>query len=230
MRLAVFQHVPFEGPAAIADWASSHGHELVRVPLYETEHLPSLVRFDGLIVMGGPMSVQDQSRYPWLGHEIDAIRSEVESGRRVLGICLGAQLLAHVLGADVYPGPFKEIGWYPIKRAPEAAQDPMGEVFPEEATVFHWHGDTFDLPQGATRLASSAGVENQVFVRGKVLGLQCHLEATEESVSSLVHHCVDEIGDGPYEGRPEDMIEASVGHATTLRPILRAVLNRWASL
>ena len=128
-------------------------------------------------------------------------QSGIDAGKSVLGICLGAQLIADVLDARVYPGPQKEIGWFPIRRA-EGAPD----IIPEKLTVFHWHGDTFEIPAGATRIASSAACINQGFVyNDRVVALQFHLETTPESMEALIENCANELTDAPFIQTAEQM-------------------------
>ena len=180
MQLAILQHMSHEGPAALLDWADARGHRAAIWPLYDSQSLPATGQFDGLIVLGGGMSVHDDDIHPWLEPERQLIRDALAAARPVLGICLGAQQLAHALGARVFPNDEREVGFWPIRR--------VGDVLPLPATMpaCHWHGDTFELPEGAVLLASSAGCRNQVFVTGDGLGLglQCHLEATAGWVDS----------------------------------------------
>lgn len=194
MHLHYLQHVPFEGPGFIEEWAVAGGVQLTRTRLYAGEHPPSLASFDGLVIMGGPMGIHDHEGHPWLPAEKAFIAEAIEAGRTVIGICLGAQLIAEVLGAKVYPGPNKEIGWFPLRRAPEAP-----EWMPDKLTAFHWHGDTFDLPEEATLLASSDACHNQGFIyRDRVVGLQFHLESTHQSIEALIGNCGEELVDAPY--------------------------------
>jgi GMP synthase-like glutamine amidotransferase len=223
MRLAVLQHVSFEGPAAIADWAISRGTPVSIVRLYEGEALPELSAFDMLAVMGGPMSVNDEAQYSWLGPELTLLRDAIGAGKAVLGVCLGAQLLAKTLGAKVYPARQKEIGWFPIERT--GAQHALFDGIPASFTALHWHGETFDFPDGAIRLAQTAAVPNQAFAAGsRVLGLQFHMEATPESIKDLLEHAGDEIGNGPFEQAP-GAIRTGTGHCESLRPLLVRMLG-----
>jgi GMP synthase (glutamine-hydrolysing) len=193
MKLHYLQHVPFEGLGMIKDWANARNAELSRTRLFADEKLPAVDTFDWLVVMGGPMGIHDHGGHPWLVAEKEFIKQAINAGKTVLGICLGAQLIADVLGAKVYAGPQKEIGWFPIQRAANAP-----ELLPEELTVFHWHGDTFDLPAGATRLASSAACANQGFIySGRVVGLQFHMETTPASMEALIENCSGELVDAP---------------------------------
>jgi len=189
MKLHYLQHVPFEGLGIIEDWAKAQSAEINCTRLFADEKLPPLESFDWLVVMGGPMGIYDHEDHPWLIAEKKLIRAAIDANKTVLGICLGAQLIADVLGAKVYPGPQKEIGWFPIRRSAGAP-----EWLPEELTVFHWHGDTFDIPNGATRLAASVACENQGFIyNNRVVALQFHLETTPESMEALIENCADEL-------------------------------------
>ncbi len=196
MNVHVLQHVAFEGIGHIAVWLEAHGACVSYTRFFEGSALPHIHGVDLVIVMGGPMSVNDESALPWLRLEKQFIRDAVGSGVSVLGICLGAQLIASALNARVYRNPHKEIGWFQI----EAVSSGMNTFrFPEKSMVFHWHGETFDLPPGAVRLAESAACENQAFQIGQhVIGLQFHLETTQESVQALVDNCGDELVPGPY--------------------------------
>ncbi|THB79137.1 MAG: type 1 glutamine amidotransferase [Desulfobulbaceae bacterium] len=191
------QHVPFEGLGSIEAWLKNHDYQLSCTRMYESEPLPPLAEIDFLIIMGGPMSVNDADRYPWLTAELEFITRAIEQGKRILGVCLGAQLIARALGASVTPNHEKEIGWFEISRQPDTAGNLF--QFPEKMTVFHWHGETFQIPRGANHLATSKGCRNQAFqYTGGVIGLQFHLETTVESARALVANCRDELIEGPY--------------------------------
>ena len=222
MKMAVLQHVPFEGPAAIADWAAARKIGVTVRHLYRGDPLPDLSEFDMLTVMGGPMSANDERVLPWLAPEIARVGDAIASDKIVLGVCLGAQIIAKALGAKVYKGAQKEIGWFPVRA--EAAHA-LFEGLPGEFMAFHWHGETFDLPARAERLASTPGTANQAFAVGKkVLGLQFHMEATKESVNALMANAANEIGAGAYEQKP-DAIRAGIGHCADLRARLDRVLD-----
>lgn len=222
VKMTVLQHVPFEGPGAIADWAAAREIDSTVRHLYRGDPLPDLSEFDMLTVMGGPMSANDEAVLPWLAPEMARVGDAIASEKIVLGVCLGAQIIAKALGAKVYRGAQKEIGWFPVRAE---ATHALFEGLPGEFMAFHWHGETFDLPARAERLASTPATANQAFAVGKKsLGLQFHLEATKESLNALIDHAADEIGDGPYEQQP-DAIRAGAGHCALLRTHLDRILD-----
>ena len=198
MRVHYLQHVPFEGLGSIEGWLKSRRAVISVSRLYENAPLPKPDAFDWLIAMGGPMSVNDEQVYPWLHPEKRLIADAIARDMVVLGICLGAQLIASALGSSVYRNKEREIGWVPIERI-AAVESTVASVFPDRCEVFHWHGETFDLPPGAVRIARSAGCENQAFLIGeRVVGLQFHLETTPSSAEALVTHCREEIVPGRF--------------------------------
>lgn len=204
--LGCLQHVPFEGPGAIADWTARRGYRL-RVIHLAHDPLPALAGLDGLVVMGGPMGVDDEGIYPWLRAEKRFIADCIQAGKGVIGVCLGAQLIAQVLGARVYRHRHAEIGWFPIGLTDEARAQPLMAGLPAQILAFHWHNDTFDLPQGAIHLARSQACEHQAFLyEGRVLGLQCHLEITREGLRDLIQHDADSLQPGPFVQTAEQML------------------------
>lgn len=206
MRIHHLQHVPFEGLGSMEDFFVSRGHALSATHLYLAEPLPNIEELDWLIVMGGPMGVKDEDKYAWLKEEKAFIRRAMDAGKRVLGICLGAQLMAHALGARVYPNESREIGWFPIRPTAEAA-DLMPGVFPKEIDTFHWHGDTFDIPQGATLMATSEACQNQAFAMDDgVVGLQFHLETTRRSAMDLIENSRGELDGSRHVQSEEEML------------------------
>jgi GMP synthase (glutamine-hydrolysing) len=230
MRIQCLQHVSFEGPAAIADWARSEHHVLRTARLYRGAPMPGLDGLDWLVIMGGPMSVHDVTTCPWLEGEKRLIRSAVERGKTVIGVCLGAQLIADALGARVFRGAHREIGWYDVELTPEAERSRVFGGLPRRIRVFHWHGDTFDLPGGAVRLAGSDSFPNQAFTYGeRVLAMQFHLESTEEGVRRMVENCSHEIGDGPRVQSAGEILSASGEEFRRLHRALRHVLDRLAA-
>ena len=207
MKIHYFQHVPFEGLGCIEDWIRSKGHELSATRFYQNDALPDLDRVDWLIVMGGPMGANDEHIYSWMAGEKTIIRQAIDRGIKVLGICLGAQLIASVLGAKVYPNQQKEIGWFNLKLTPEGAGCAFMAGLPAELTIFHWHGDTFDLPDGAAHLAQSDACRNQAFAyQNHVLALQFHLDLKKENVEALIQNCGNELVAAPYIQSAEHML------------------------
>lgn len=195
MRIHYLQHVDFEDLAAIEIWAQEKGHSLCSTKFFEKYVLPSLQDFDFLIVLGGPMNIYEEKMYPWLVQEKIFIDEAIRSGKMVLGICLGAQLIADVLGSRVRKNLDTEIGWFAVSQSEGASLPFFEEVFPLSFTPFHWHGDTFDLPSRCVRLLQSEACLNQGFATesGTIFGLQCHLEATPESVQKLINACGYEL-------------------------------------
>jgi GMP synthase-like glutamine amidotransferase len=206
MRIHYFQHVPFEGLGSIEQWIGTRHYHLSATRLYQDEPLPKMDSFDWLIIMGGPMGVHDEDQLPWLVGEKKAIEGAIRQGKVVLGICLGAQLIADVLGARVYPNRFKEIGWFPIELTEAGERSPLFGFLPKRLEVFHWHGDTFDLPSGAMHIARSEACTHQAFVyEERVIGLQFHLESTPEGVEDLIQNCLEELVDGSYIQPPAQL-------------------------
>lgn len=205
MRIHVLQHVPFEDEGNIGAWARANGFPLARTRLYAGEFPPDYEQYDWLVVMGGPMSVKDEEAYPWLKPEKLAIREAIANRKTVLGICLGAQLIAEVLGGIVVSSPEREVGWYPVELLEAGATCPLFHYFPTHFTAFHWHGETVTLPNDVTHIAKSAGCDNQAFLFGdRVLGLQFHLEITRAGISNLLQHCGADLATlGPFIQRRE---------------------------
>jgi GMP synthase-like glutamine amidotransferase len=189
MRFHCLQHVPFETPGNIEAWVIQKGYSLSFTHFYNNEDLPSLDDSDALIIMGGPMSVHDKKAFAWLKKEKEFIAAAIREKKKILGICLGAQLIADVLGARVYNNMEKEIGFMPVHFTENAAQHNLFKDFNANEMVFHWHGETFDLPDEAILLASTKACTNQAYMIGNnIMGLQFHLEVTPEIVKDMVNH------------------------------------------
>jgi GMP synthase-like glutamine amidotransferase len=224
MRSHYLQHVPFEGLGSIELWLKSAGYSISCTKLFESVDLPDQDIIDLLIVMGGPMSVNDEDVYPWLVAEKEFIRKAIDLGKPVLGICLGAQLIANAMGAKVYKSSKTEIGWFPVNAVSNRSDSLFS--FPESSQVFHWHGETYDLPTGATLLASSAGCVNQAFQLGdSVIGLQFHLETTARSATELVNNCRDELVPAEYVQTEEGILSADAESYLYINRLMESVLE-----
>lgn len=224
MRAHCFQHVPFEGAGSIKPWLEKTEYELTWTRFFESAHLPDPKEIDLLVIMGGPMSVNDEEKFPWLISEKQFVRRAIDIETPVLGICLGAQIIASAMGAKVFPNTEKEIGWFPIEGISHSAESLF--TFPRAMTVFHWHGETFDLPPGAIRLAKSKACENQAFQFGKsVIGLQFHLEMTPDSVKEIVSNCRDELIPSTFVQTEEEILSQTVSHYQSTNKLMNSVLD-----
>jgi GMP synthase (glutamine-hydrolysing) len=207
MNIHYLQHVPFEGPARIKQWAASRGHSLSSTRLDQDQPLPAVETIDSLVILGGPMNIYAENQYPWLVPEKRWIEQVIHQEKVILGICLGAQLIADVLGAKVVTNPDQEIGWFPVELTQVAQTSPVLHGLPTQFNAFHWHGDTFELPAGAVHIAQSQGCHNQAFLCDqRILALQFHLEATPSSVQALLDHSVDQLVAGQYIQKPDQML------------------------
>jgi GMP synthase-like glutamine amidotransferase len=208
MRVHILQHMPFEGVGCMADWFAARGATLSHTRFWEPgAQLPALAGLDLVVAMGGPMSVNDEATLPWLVGEKAFLRQAVTAGIAVLGVCLGGQLIASALGARVRPNEAREIGWFPVHG--HAGDAPEAFVFPSNITLLHWHGETFELPEGATLLASSQACERQAFQLGRhVIGLQCHPEVTPAIIADLLAECADELQPGRWVQTAEALAAA----------------------
>lgn len=215
MIIDVLQHVPHEGPGLIAKWAKENQHQLKVHSLFnKKDHVPTDSEF--LIVLGGPMGVGDTAEFPWLKEERDLIKQLIDKEKPVFGVCLGAQQIATALGSTISMNNQKEIGWFPVNRTATKLS-----FFPERLDVFHWHQETFSLPNGATRLFASEACSNQGFLYGEnVIGLQFHFEMEKVGIEKILQideafitpgKFVQSIAEMRENGVPEDnkqMLEA----------------------
>ncbi|MFZ1983777.1 MAG: type 1 glutamine amidotransferase [Desulfatitalea sp.] len=210
----------------MAPYFQRNGHPLGATRLYLDETLPAMDAFDGLIVMGGPMGVHDEARYSWMQREKAFLKAAIVAGKRVLGICLGAQLIADVLGAAVTKNRYREIGWFPLTVAAQVEQTFLRGVLPPVFDVFHWHGDTFAIPVGAVPLAASAACTNQGFILDDcIVGFQFHLETTPDSAAALLENCRDEL-DGSRYVQPEAEMMAQPGRFAQINAVMERVLEK----
>lgn len=223
MRAHYLQHVPFEGLGSIEPWLKAAGYAITQTRWFEPAELPAPDAPDLLVVLGGPMSVNDEASYPWLVEEKRFIRHAIAAGTSVLGVCLGAQLIASSLGARVYPNRRKEIGWFPVQGIPPSDESVFS--FPPSLDVFHWHGETFDLPPGAVRLATSEACANQAFQIGtSVIGLQFHLETTPQSAQNIVANCRQEVIPARYVQTEDEILAAGNEKYESINQMMQSVL------
>ena len=208
MRFHYLQHVSFEDSAQIGEWAKERGYQVSVTKLYDDDKLPSVKDFDFLAIMGGPMNIYEYEKFPWLKAEKDFIACAIKSGVKVIGICLGGQLIADVLGGKVVRNKETEIGWFEVIKS----QKTLGTSFEKIAdkfTAFHWHGDMFELPQNAILLASSKACANQAFQYKNALALQFHIEYSKESIDAMLENCANELIDAPSIQSQEQILAAS---------------------
>lgn len=227
MKVHWFQHVAFEGLGLIESWLRARGHEVTVTRWWAGESAgPDATAVDWLIVMGGPMNIYQHRDFPWLVLEKAAIAAAVSRGARVLGVCLGAQLIADVLGGKVMQNPEREIGWWPVRAVVATEAGTSRYAFPAEVTVLHWHGDTFTLPPGAVRLAESEGCAQQAFAWGeRVLALQFHLEMGGAAVAEIAAACADELaGGGRWVQAAGEIAEGAYARAQAASGLLAKLL------
>ena len=227
--VAIFRHIPTEGPGYFATFLDSHSIPWRLVKIDANEKLPvSASQFSGLVFMGGPMSVNDD--LPWIAPELTLIRQALANDIPVLGHCLGGQLISKALGGVVGKNPVKEIGWGEVSVADNpAARGWFGEL--SKFNSFHWHGEAFSLPDGATRVLSSPYCENQAFTLGMHLGMQCHVEMTEDMVKAWCQTGGEEIAgsSGPAVQSAEDMQMELASRVSALNQVANRLYTKWIS-
>lgn len=208
MKICCLIHAEFELPGYVLTWAEQRGHNFSMIRSYNAEKLPTVSEFDFLLVMGGPQTLLALQQYPYLNHELVLIQSAIMHHKHVLGICLGAQLIAEALGAKTTKSPEKEIGNFPIFLTEAAKQNIIFENFPSEFMVSHWHGDMVGIPDGAVVLASSLGCPNQIIqFNARTYGFQCHLEFNAELVKLLQASEPENEHTGQFIQSPQEMAD-----------------------
>jgi GMP synthase-like glutamine amidotransferase len=228
--LTFFQHIDCEGPGSLLDVLKSKNIQSKILKPFKGDPIPEHLG-DGLVVLGGPQGVYEEKQYPWMTEELNAIRRCLSQSIPVLGICLGSQMLAKAAGAQVFRGAMPEVGWYPIALTPEGHSDGLLLGLPKTFEAFHWHGDTFTLPEGAQRLAGSDYYPNQIYkVGSNAYGFQCHLETTEEMIKSWAAIYAKELTPqgGPIE--PQQIETKLAERAKALQEIAVQVFTRFAAL
>lgn len=226
----VIQHVACETPGLIAEVLKSCGLELRFARPFKGERIPRRIGdYAGLLVMGGPIGVYEENDHPYLRQEIRLLQDALSERRPILGICLGSQLLAAALDAPVMRGKQKEIGWHPVTLGRAAANDPLWRGLPESFVAYHWHGDVFELPRGATPLAWSKLTDCQAFRYGEsAYGFLFHLEVTEQIIHRMTRTFRRELREAGLNER--QVLDGVAEHLPGLHTLGRAVFERWAAL
>jgi GMP synthase-like glutamine amidotransferase len=228
IKIHVLQHEPFEGPGLLADWANEKGHTLNITEVYNNDPLPAIDSLDWLVIMGGGMSVNDEDFLTWLKPEKQFVKAAIDADKIVVGFCLGSQMIANVLGKKVYENKLKEIGWYPIKLATQGddlqflTREWNGQVF------FHWHGETFDLPDNAKHLAYTTGCTNQAFSIGnRIFGLQFHPETSYQTLLQMVQAGAEELIEDKYVMQADEIL-ALHNYIKATKPLFYGFLDKIA--
>ena len=230
MNIHCLAHVPFEDAANIGVWAADRGHKINYTRFFNGDALPAIDSFDMLAVMGGLMNIYEHDDYPWLVDEKHFLKQAIDAGKKIIGVCLGAQLIADVLGGKVTRNPHKEIGWHSISLTDAGRQCPLFKDMPAVLDIFQWHGDTFALPPEAVLLAENTTCSNQAFLyKNNVLALQFHMEYSRESIEKMLTHCADELVDAPYIQTPE-AIRAGYDKITPATERLYQILDTFTAL
>ncbi len=229
-RVLVLQHTAPETLGIITDALQARGISAQYIRTFQEESVPKeMDGAEGLVILGGPMAVRDQTKYPFLQDEMRLIEQALRADKPILGVCLGSQLLASVLGARVSLGKKKEIGWHPVRLSEEAGRDPLWKGADPSFMAYHWHGDVFDLPQGAISLASSEATQHQAFgYQGKAYGFLFHLELTENMIREMIRTFSDVLLEQNIDAGW--VIEKGNDHLPPLGKIGKRVFERWADL
>ena len=228
MRIHYLQHEAFEDPGMIRQWAAARNFSLTSTLLYQAgaEDLPNIQSLDALVIMGGSMGVYDEAEYPWLTPEKLFIEQAIQAGKLVLGICLGAQLIAAVLGAKVTRNKHREIGWFPIEFSTAAVKHPILNGIASILTVFHWHGYRFAIPEGAIPLAVSFADDFSLYrYNDRILGLQFHLEMDDSSIAAMLDAGTDSLTGNGFVQNVETIKAFQAGDST--RSVLFTLLDNW---
>lgn len=233
MKIHYFQHSPSEGLGEIAEWARRKGHSVTSTHFYRGERPPPLDDLDWLILMGGPMNIYEHRNHPWLVEEKQFLARSIAKGKTVLGICLGAQLIADTLGGKVFQNPEIEIGWFPVRFDPNATNpSPGGKAISAFAGIaadlipLHWHGDTFSLPPGAVNVAESNGCRHQAFAAGeRVVGLQFHLEVGPADVAAFLEGEPEDLGKGRFIQTKAEILAEATAHLPKAHAALESMLD-----
>lgn len=221
MKVLIIQHAAFESPGYFLDVFKAYDADIQFLNQFEkrTSHDPG---FDLLLVMGGPMNIYEEDSYPWLKEEKILIKDAISNNKVVIGVCLGAQLIANALGKKVYRNLTREIGWFPVQKT----DDGILKFLPDFATVFHWHGETYDLPENCISFYRSDVTINQAFLYdNRVLALQFHLEMLPEGGRLLCENCSDELDGTDYVMNPAEIDEGFERYSYSNQKMLKNLIN-----
>jgi GMP synthase (glutamine-hydrolysing) len=228
MRIHFIQHVPFESPGSITDWAEAYHHTTTYTKVFEAALFPAAESFDMLIIMGGPMGCHEEEKYKWMKEEKLFIKNAIAAKKKVLGVCLGSQLVAEALGAKVYSHAVKEIGWFPVEKV---FNHPLTDFLPPTFTTFHWHGDTFNLPNGAIQLFKTKACDQQGFVyNNHVATLQFHMEVREDLLQEMAAHERAELIKDTYVQTEEEIIQFAPPYLEKQKQYMYTFLNAFSQL
>jgi len=231
MKIHFIQHISFEHPASLLKWAKQHDHSISITHIYENISLPSVNDIDMLVMMGGPMGAYEEDKYHWLKTEKKFVKDAINTNKKVLGICLGCQIIADVLGSKVYPHTQKEIGWWPVTKTEANKDHSLIKNLPETFTTFHWHGDTFDLPKGATHLFYSEACNQQGFVyNNNVAALQFHPEVEANLLHNLTEPDRAELVSAPFIQSEETMNNLLVSNIDKQYSYISSFMNEFVRL
>ena len=228
MHIHFIQHVSFEYPGSLLDWANENNHAISITKIFEEALFPPTDLFDVLIIMGGPMAVYDEQNAAWLREEKNFIKTAITKKKKVLGICLGSQLVAETLGAKVYKHSQNEIGWFDIKKEENHF---ITDKLPLNFSAFHWHGDTFDLPEGAVQLFSSKVCSQQGFIyNNHVMAFQFHPEINNELLQSMIEHEKHELIKSNYVQTEEEIYKSAAQNLSLQKEIIFSIMDAFVSL
>jgi len=229
MRIHCFQHASYEKPGTIKEWADINGHSISYTLLFQDDHtFPGQEDFDVLLVMGGAMNVDEEDRFPWLINEKDFILQTIKTGKKCIGICLGAQLISNALSERVYSNEEKEIGIFPVSFTGHALELEFFRHLSNPYHVLHWHGDTFDLPDSAILIASTEVCRNQAYLVGKsILCFQFHFEMNPELLEAFIINDGYELEEKGRYIQSEEEIRKNAGLLNKNREDLFIILDKF---
>ena len=228
MRIHFIQHMPFEYPASIADWATEKNYISTYTKVFEEPIFPSINSFDMLVIMGGVMGVYEEDEYDWMTAQKAFIKQSIEAKKKVFGVCLGAQFIAEALGANVFPHTLKEIGWLPVEKV---AMHQLTNNFPQTFTTFHWHGDTFTLPENAVHLFRTKGCAQQGFLyQNHVAGFQFHMEIKEDLLTGMTENERSELIKDSYVQTEDEIKNLTPQHISQQKKYMHDFLEAFISL